>query len=221
MTRETKFNLIFLCIFLAISIPGGIILFLKKLDPNASRMSMPDPVRRRLPYMMPANRPGEDEARYVPEQAGQWLDDLTIKEVGSPMLLWNHRPVISSDRMFQVTAITPGAQTQMSLIVWTTDADTTPSRFLLECAQGEKTIHAEITAAKEVDIPQNVRKELVGSGYNKPPGHVVWLNARFAQEITPQAPAKLRMTYTNPATTRWQSELELFVHGSPESGAAK
>ena len=43
MKRETRVNLIFLIAFLAISLPGAVILFRKKLEPNARRMDLLSP----------------------------------------------------------------------------------------------------------------------------------------------------------------------------------
>jgi hypothetical protein len=55
--RETRVNLIFLVAFLALSLPGAVILFRKKLDPGAPRMDQPDMMVTRLPYMAPLPAP--------------------------------------------------------------------------------------------------------------------------------------------------------------------
>jgi len=220
MKRETKFNLIFLGAFLAISIPGAVMLFIKKLDPNASRMSMPDPVRKRLPFMTPPGRPGEELGRYVPEQAGAWLDGLTMQESGERMLLWNHRPAISEDRLFQVMNVKPGDPGQMALIVWTPECEAVASHFALQCEQDGKMTDCEIVSIKEMPIPANVRKELVGSGYNKPPQRVIWMNARAPVEMDARQPAQVRLKYAGAGAIRWRSALTLFVHGASESTPA-
>ena len=102
MQRETRNNLIFLTILLAVMLPGGYILFRKKLDPNASRMSLPDPVFKPLPFMMPIGRPGEEQSRNMPERTGQWLDQLTLAKAGSPLFLLYHRPAISDDKRVEL-----------------------------------------------------------------------------------------------------------------------
>src|SRR5688572_33317835 len=74
MTRETRSNLIFLGIFLAISLPGAVILVKKKMRPGAAPapLSRPDPVRRQLPYMAPQVT-SDKVVRYVPPMTRQWL----------------------------------------------------------------------------------------------------------------------------------------------------
>src|SRR4051812_9783512 len=101
MSKETRFNLIFLAVFLGISLPGAVILFKKKSDPLAGRMSLPDSVRRRLPYMSPLHAP-DVVTRYVPPITGEWVTRISRAQGGiDEIFLRKWRPVISDDRVVQ------------------------------------------------------------------------------------------------------------------------
>src|SRR2546423_11645880 len=89
--RETGANLIFISVFLCLTIPGAVILFKKKLDPAAPPMFMPDFVRRRLPYMASQLSP-EQVARYVPYLTGQWVSELSRERAGGSPGLMAGRP---------------------------------------------------------------------------------------------------------------------------------
>src|SRR5258705_13554788 len=89
MKRETRANLIFLTAFLALTLPGAVILFKKKLDPRAPAMSMPDYVRRRLPYMAPQLSLAEQVVRFVPDLTGQWVTQLNRHRGGGAQGLKN------------------------------------------------------------------------------------------------------------------------------------
>ena len=107
MKRETRANLLFLALFLAVSLPGAVILFKKKLDPNASRMGMPEFVRRRLPYMAPLATPDSEVMRVIPPLTGAWVEELNREQGGGAAVFMNGRsPVTSDDRILQVTGIT-------------------------------------------------------------------------------------------------------------------
>ncbi|MEZ0267791.1 MAG: hypothetical protein ACAI43_23945 [Phycisphaerae bacterium] len=206
MTRETRSNLIFLIGFLAISIPGAVILFKKKLDPNAGRMSMPDPVHKRIAFMAPFGRPGDDEPRVVPDQTGQWLDELTLRHAGSPNLRVAHRPVISDDRRVQLADVKNGADGMtLSLIVWAIDSDSAADRYSIEFLPSRP---LPVAAAESVDIPANVRKELVSHGYQKPPLRVIWLSATVPAEVLKGA-GEATVTYRDPGSAGWRSAVKL------------
>src|SRR4051812_2971504 len=103
MTKETRANLIFLIIFLGISIPGAVILFMKKSDPLAGRMALPDSVRRRVPYMTPINAPDGALTRYIPPLTGQWVSRLAREQAGiDPVAARHWRPIISDDYIVQL-----------------------------------------------------------------------------------------------------------------------
>src|SRR6059058_3584016 len=98
MSRETRANLIFLVVFLAISLPGAVLLVKKKAEPGAPAMSMPDYVRQRLPYMAP-QRTADSVIRVVPELTGEWVEQVNRGQGGGPaVLMKGHLPLISDDR---------------------------------------------------------------------------------------------------------------------------
>ena len=77
MTRETRANLVFLALFLAVCLPGAVILFKKKMQPGAVPLGMPDFVRRRLPYLVPLPTPDDQVIRVIPPQTGAWVSELS------------------------------------------------------------------------------------------------------------------------------------------------
>src|SRR6266700_2379261 len=102
MRRETRANLIFLTIFLSVTIPGAVVLFKKKLDPSAPPMFMPDFVRRRLPYMASQQSPGQ-VVRFVPELTGQWVSEINREHAGGlAVLMVGRQPLVSDDHVVQV-----------------------------------------------------------------------------------------------------------------------
>ena len=119
MTRETRANLIFLAIFLAISVPGAVMLVKKKTEPGAPPMSMPDYVRQRLPYMAP-QRTSDSVMRVVPELTGEWVEQVNREQGGGARVMMNgHVPLISDDRTVQVVSIT---KEKAFLLLWEEEA---------------------------------------------------------------------------------------------------
>src|SRR4051794_39962704 len=107
MQRETRANLIFLGVFLMVSIPGAVVLFRKKLDPASPPMFMPDFVRRRLPYMASQQSP-QQVVRYVPELTGNWVTEITRERAGGSAVLTvgrQQQPLVSDDHLIQVAAM--------------------------------------------------------------------------------------------------------------------
>src|SRR5258706_13690290 len=123
MRRETRANLIFLTLFLGVTIPGAVVLFKKKLDPAAPPMFMPDFVRRRLPYMASQQSPAQ-VVRYVPELTGAWVSEMTRERAGGSRVLMvgrHEQPLVSDDHVIQGTAMQQqqdAASTMLYLIVW-------------------------------------------------------------------------------------------------------
>src|SRR4051794_33309752 len=106
MKRETRANVIFLSLFLAVSLPGAVILFKKKMQPGAVPLGMPDFVRRRLPYMAPQVTPDDQVIRVIPPLTGTWVADLCRERAAGAVQPRNGPlPVTSSDRVVQVTGL--------------------------------------------------------------------------------------------------------------------
>ena len=176
MTRETRANLIFLAIFLAISLPGAVMLVKKKTEPGAPPMSMPDYVRQRLPYMAPQRTP-DSVIRVVPELTGQWVEATNRELAEGPVVLMNgHVPLISDDRAVQVVSI---AKDRVFVLVW--DEDAAVEKVW---AEGDgKRIDAQAQGTRKIALPEDVRKELMYGGMIKPPREVQWLAVAFPTEI--------------------------------------
>src|SRR5690242_16988642 len=117
MRRETRANLLFLVIFLIVSVPGAVILFKKKMDPAAPPLFMPDYVKTKLPYMAPQRTP-DSVVRYVPELTGQWVQQLTKAHGITSVLMRGHVPVESDDRIVQLIDLN---RDQLALLIWADD----------------------------------------------------------------------------------------------------
>lgn len=176
MRRDTRANLLFLTLFLAISLPGLVVLFKKKLDPNAPPMYLPDPVKTRLPYMAPFDVPSA-VTRVIPEETGRWVASLTAARAGqTDVLLHGHDPVMSENRAVQLAAIKEEAdRTTLSLLAWSPDYPADAGRYRVSAECDSKTIPGKVVRADAIDVPAPVRHELIYAGYAKPPATVVWL----------------------------------------------
>lgn len=195
MKLETRVNLIFLAVFLAISLPGAVILFKRKLDPAAAPMYLPDPVRQRLPYMAPQWTPDE-VTRVIPPLTGKWVDELNGNNGGAEVLLRDRLPLLSEDRMVQVTAMkyTPPALTVYA-ITWGEEYGADASHYDVSVATASGTTRGSVASARQISMPDSVRKELLNAGYVKPPTSVVWLELKFDAAPPAQPPFLLNVSY--------------------------
>jgi hypothetical protein len=175
MTRETRSNLVFLAIFLAISLPGAVILVKKKMQPGAApaALSRPDPVRRQLPYMAPQVT-SDKVVRYVPPTTRQWLIEVDRSRGGTGEFLVRDRlPPLSVDRTVQVLNVNL-TDSSMSLILW---EDVRDVRDVLDVnveIDSRRAKHIDIHA---IDVPPEIRSELQDGGFVTPPKRLVWLRA--------------------------------------------
>src|SRR5438067_8975063 len=152
MTRETRANLIFLAIFLAISLPGAVMLVKKKTEPGAPPMAMPDYVRQRLPYMAP-QRTGDSVIRVVPELTGQWVEATNREQGGGPAVLMNgHVPLISDDRAVQVVSL---SKAHVFLLIW--DENSAVQNVWAQA--NSKRTDGQVQASHILLVPEAVRKE--------------------------------------------------------------
>lgn len=176
MQRETRINLIFLALFIALIAPGAVILVRKKLQPSASRMDMPDPVRRQLPYMAPQATPPE-VIRFIPPRTSVWLHEVIRRRTGlGTMLLRERQPVMSSDRRLQLVGVASHQTgTQAHLLVWTPQLlDSRPKVSV----DGQPLGSEQVSTARE-PIPEEIRREWVSMGFVKPPGEVGWMSVQL------------------------------------------
>src|SRR5439155_25260156 len=75
MTKESRYNLIFLAVLLALMLPGAVILFRKKLEPTLRPMSEPDPVPRTIAYVSNGTVP-PGMRRVEPPHLAEWVDQV-------------------------------------------------------------------------------------------------------------------------------------------------
>ena len=201
MRRETRVNLIFLAVFLVISLPGAVILVHKKLQPGAPRMDQPDVMVTRLPYMTPLPAP-PGVKWIVPDQTQAWLQQVTKQRTGSAQVLssappgpqWE--PVISEDHLLQVIAATAmGDQTRVALVVWKGDLESSPSHYHVTIDSSP----AQVLEVSEIDLPPEVRRELVRLDYVRPPQRVMWLEISLPRKLVSGTKASLTMQYDGSA----------------------
>jgi hypothetical protein len=182
--RETRLNLIFLAVFLVLSLPGAVILFRKKLDPRASRMDQPDAVLRRMPFMAPP--PVPPGVRWmVPPATRAWLEDLTRQKAGTPMASsvvggpeWE--PIISDDHRLQLMSTSAANDAAVAgLLLWHGATSTEASDYPVYAHFGSRVEKGTVESIEPVPIPADVRKELVSLGYTHPPKQVLWMRVRW------------------------------------------
>jgi hypothetical protein len=172
VTRETRANLLFLGLFLAISLPGGVILFKKKLDPSLRPSYLPPQMPTRIPFNDP--REGPRLERYVPPQTGQWVNEQArahgLQDAPfSPAL----PPLMSERRRIQVVGARDDSDGLiLSLLLW----DEPPAEKISVTARRDgRTFNGVATDTTVIGIPENVRRELIVAGFAQPPKHATWL----------------------------------------------
>lgn len=201
--RETRANVWFLVLFLGVSLPGAVMLFKKKLDPAAPAMYLPDPVKRRLPYITPLTVPDEVK-RFVPELTGQWVAKLTADRAGEADVLMHDRaPLISEDRSIQLLAIKENPTTAtLTILAWSPDYKAQPARYRATVECGGRQLPATVTAAESIDVPPPVRRELIYAGHAKPPDKVACLTLKLDAPTGGKRPLVVHLTYEDGAGAR-------------------
>jgi hypothetical protein len=209
MKHETRLNLIFLSVFLAISIPGAVILFIRKLDPSAAPMYLPDPVRQRLPYMAPQWTPDE-VTRVIPPITGQWIEQLNHDQgTDTEVLLRERLPLLSTDRLLQVTGIKTAASTMTVYVVAWDNFGSDARHYVASLATGGNKQTAKIRVAR-IPMPDPVRKELLTAGYVKPRPWIAWIELEFDAPPKSQQPQVVQVTYNDGANVT-TSSVNLFT----------
>lgn len=170
MTKETRVNLLFLGIILAISLPGAVILFKKKLDPSVPPSYLPETTRTRLPYNMPME--AGDKERFVPTLTGRWVEERAREHGLAEVVTRDGLPVMSEGRRAQlVGSVKADGGTDAAVLIW---GDVTPETVHAVARQDGATITGAIKAIQILPLPEDVRKELVYAGFAKPPKVVSW-----------------------------------------------
>jgi hypothetical protein len=194
--RETRVNLIFLVVFLAVSLPGAVILVRKRLQPGAPRMDQPDVMVTRLPYMTPPPAP-PGVKWIVPDQTRAWLEQVMKERTGNARMLssappgpqWE--PVISDNHLLQVmSATSKDGGLRLAILLWNGQMEPSASH----CALTVNGTTVRVAAVAKIPVPPAVRQELVRLDYPRPPEHIVWLEAEA--EPTNSSKISLTLEYT-------------------------
>jgi len=181
--RETRINLLFIGVFLAISVPGAVILFRKKLDPNAARMDQPDAVVAKLPYMAPPlSRPG---VRWVvPPLTQDWLTTLNREHGANGPLLSSRAgtwaPVISDDHVMQLIDLSgDSAGARASFVLWGIPPGRSSGAAFSASTSGEALDPGRVESVETIAVPEPLKRELMGMNEVKPPAQIVWVRVIF------------------------------------------
>ena len=210
MSKETRYNLIFLVILLAVMVPGAVMLFRKKLDPSARPMYLPDPVRQTVAYMSPQETP-PGMSRVAPPLTAQWISGMKKEIAGMAVARPRDAegmPVTSASKAFEVVTYA-GNQSEgfRVLVVFWTPPPQSPAWSIR--GQG-----GTVEYSKEVALPKSVREELGANGMLIPPKQVTFQSIRFSgppgaggwdlKLTSPQGTldsAKIVQTFTSTAAT--------------------
>lgn len=167
MTRETRINLIFIVVLVVLLLPGGIMLFRAKLDPNARRMFKPDVIRPDSVYInYDDHRPSTP--RIVPPLTGQWVQQQAQRLLHPdvrPRLYWL-KGIASENYRFELAAMASSAETGSFLAVLTWDPKMVEPVFTIDGQPVTLINHFTI------EVAPKVREELQNEGFVQPPSHV-------------------------------------------------
>lgn len=181
MRRDTKLNLLFLGLFLAISLPGAVILFRKKLNPQSRPIFMSDEVDRRVPYMFSAQTP-PGYRRVIPPRTQAWLTDIVRQKTGQPQVAsqvdarGNPQPILSEDHQLQLVASDAKSDT-IALIWWNPAVQA--DRVAVRLAIDNRPQTSSISQTQNLELPQDVRLELLNLGLLKVPKTVTWVQLKL------------------------------------------
>lgn len=201
MKRDTRVNLLFLALFLAVSLPGAVILFKKKLDPNAARMDQPDAIVRELPYMAPL--PAPPGVKWIaPLRTRQWLAELNRGRGGGDDLLsegddttkW--QPVISDDHVLQVLSASHSSSTLiLSLLIWDASTPGAAEDYSFKLDTAGRSLLGKTRSIQSTAVPHDVKRELMGLNMVRPPAAVTWISVEFSDGGQNASAARLWMDY--------------------------
>lgn len=167
MTRETRYNLIFLCVLIPLLIPGGIILFRAKLDPEARVMFKPDTARRDSVYInYDDSRPAG--SRVVPPITGQWVQFETERLIHPGIRQHMHwqKGLASEHHRYEVVGIARSNDQGSFLAVMVWDPKVVAPAFTL----GDEAM--TLVSQHALEVAPKVRAELQNEGFVLPPQRI-------------------------------------------------
>lgn len=192
MNRDTRINIWFLAIFLAVCLPGAVILFRKKLNPNARPIFMSDEMEHRLPYMVPGPTP-PGRVRVVPPGTWAFLQKLVSQKTGEKQVAseaaanGEPTPILSEDRQFQVVAVRKsGDKTIVDLVSWDAAASEEEAKYSASIEVNGRSEEAKVMKVEAVPLDESVRRDLMNFGEIMPPKRVVWIeiDLKLPKEMT-------------------------------------
>jgi hypothetical protein len=188
MTRETRYNLIFLAVILLLLVPGAVLLFISRLHQTAARpMSAPVPAPRTIAYMSPnAIPPGMH--RVAPPHTLHWVQSVARDKVGAGA--WDallcptgedDLPLMSARHAFQVIAM---RRDHSDLAVWVMFWNKAPSENQQIWTLGADNMPLVLADSQNIPIPHLVRDEMGENQIFIPPK-----NALVQKILVPQQSA--------------------------------
>lgn len=205
MKRETKINLIFLAIILALMLPAAFRMYAKRVsDPERKPMSMPDPMRLDAVYIDP--NPKHPSVNFVvPLRLIRWHDKILARQ------FQQHPPAEGSQwarlegaesslRTFELIAAADGSdQFTMYLLLWdqTVLPNLSSGSFELAFqidgnAEAWQNAPVSIEAASPQPMPYEIRRELKNLGFINPPQSVMLI--RLSTDHPEVVPDAIRLT---------------------------
>ena len=148
-------------------------------------MDQPDAVVSQLPYMTPPPAP-PGMKWVVPPRTKKWLDDLCREKTGQEMIWSNDgeprwSPVISADHRAQLINVSSrGDRAEYRCFIWSGSVNIDANKCAVSRTVAGQQEAGRVREASAVEIPQDVRRELVAMGYSHPPIQVVWLTVDFS-----------------------------------------
>jgi hypothetical protein len=171
MTRETRFNLIFLVIVLIFVIPGGVMLFKARMQPSAPSMFQPDfSHHQKQPVyndFSDTRSTGQGE-RLAPSTTTQWVQYQTVHLFNPEMRSHIHwfKGLASAQHRFEIPAIVTSAQTGTLLVAVVWDPQVKQPSFLL----GRDRM--AVVGQYVWDLSPMIRRELQKAGFAAVPDSV-------------------------------------------------
>lgn len=180
MTRETKFNLAFLTLILALLGPGGVLLFFSRLKPNIKPLTDPDPMPHTVAFISPGQTP-PGMVRVYPPHTAAWVNQLMDQHGASDIKLAKddrQQPMVSQKRSFQLLGVRryPTATTILVLVWNQLNLGSTP-HWTLDAGGASHVPQAIQT--EPIAIPDLVQKELGANQILILPKQVEWVQMTF------------------------------------------
>jgi len=206
VTRETRSNLIVLSILIVLLAPGMVILFIKKLDPQARKMYLPDPVGDRIAYMSPLETP-PGKRRVIPPMTAGFVRDVASRHMNPSGVdlavalrgALSALPVVSDGSSIELASvnITPDVL-ELGLMLWDQkiDPDAEANVSVTSTDDTRPPVRATVQTERLL-LEQHLRNELGAHGINLQPRQAIWMKLDIRRaDLDPQQP--LRLTFTLP-----------------------